>query len=291
MKEVLVPDIGDFSGVDVIDVVVKAGDTIQKEDHLITLETDKAAMEIPAPLGGKIHEVKIKKGDKVSKGDLILLLETAESAAEKKPQATKQIQPLEIEKPSKISAKAELEGVLPQDQLKETLYAGPATRRMARELEVDLTKIRGTGRKGRILTKDVADFVKAQMKSGSGLGFTVAPPLSIDFKKFGPIEVTPLNRIKKLAGQYLHRNWVSIPHVTHFEEADITELENYRHQNKEKAKAQGLRLTPLVFLMKAAVESMRKYPQFNSSLSSNGEELIYKKYFHIGVAVDTKDGL
>lgn len=297
IKEIHVPDIGNFSAVEIIEVSVKTGDTVKAEDTLVTLETEKASMEIPSPFSGVIKDLKVKLGDKVSQGTLIATIEVSEAGVSAQPAAASAspppaavlappppppAAPTPLPVPASVSTTSEASGV----------YAGPATRRIAREFGVDLSKVRGTGRKNRIVTKDIQDYVKAILQNpstGGGLSIEKAP--DVDFSLFGEIEVKPLNRIKKWTAKNLHRNWVSIPHVTQFDEADVTELEIFRQENKQAAEANGIKLTPLAFIMKAVVSALKTYPQFNASLASNGTDLIYKKYFHLGVAVDTPNGL
>ncbi|XOV81148.1 MAG: dihydrolipoyllysine-residue acetyltransferase [Aestuariibacter sp.] len=307
--EVTVPDIGDATDVDVIEVLVSPGDEIEAEAGLITLETDKATMDVPAPKAGKVKELKVSVGDKVSKGSLVLLLEVTEGAA---PEASK-------ESASSTSAKAETPksdgpAVKPppvphhpsagEKQKSGHVYASPSVRRLAREFGVDLTQVNGSGRKGRILKEDVQSYVKYELSrpkmtpgssvaSGNSGGLQVLAPPKVDFSKFGEVEEIPLTRIQKISGPNLHRNWVTIPHVTQFEDADITELEKFRKDQNALAEKQklGVKITPLVFIMKAAASALQAYPVFNSSLSESGESLIQKKYFHIGIAVDTPGGL
>ncbi len=305
VKEVLVPDIGAFSNVDVIEVLVKPGDIIEAETAMITLETDKATMEIPAPFGGKVQAIKVSAGDKVSKGSVILTLEAAQ--AESVPKA--------LEKPAPEAPKTKAEPVvekvieapkaitpLPAKnvsvEVPETggeVHAGPGVRRFARELGVVLARVQGSGPKNRILKTDVEAYVKAQLAAnqsgnGSGAGLNLAPLPQVDFSQFGEVELKPLSRIKKLSGNYLHRNWVMVPHITQFDEADITEMEQFRKENQVLAEQQGIKLTPIVFLMKAVVAALKEYPHFNASLDANSQ-LVLKKYFHIAVAVDTPNGL
>lgn len=303
MEKILVPDIGDYSNVEIIGIAVKAGDTINKEDELITLETDKATMEIPAPKAGKITELLVKLGDKVSKGSPILVLDVGASgganAAPAESTAAKAATPASVAaKPATAPVSAP---AAPTQQRRATAelpsqhdtYAGPGVRRYARQLGVDLNKVDGSGRKNRIMENDVQYFVSdaLQNNSGGGSGINVSTAPAVDFNKFGTTTTQPLNRIQKISGAFLHRNWVTIPHVTQFDEADITELEVFRKGQKEIADKQGVKLTPLVFIMKAVVAGLKQFPKFNSSLSANGEELIFKQYFHIGVAVDTPNGL
>ncbi|MFO1258519.1 MAG: dihydrolipoyllysine-residue acetyltransferase [Gammaproteobacteria bacterium] len=305
IKLVTVPDIGDFSAVDVIEITVSVGDTIAKDDSMVTLETDKATMEIPAPFGGLVKELKVKKGDKVSKGSEILLLEVSEegatTVAEQIPDtpAAEALSPSPSEPPVHVPEfRMEISNG-PANHSNSTplkdVHAGPATRRLARELGVDLSKIKGQGPKGRIQTPDLKAYVKQAMLQGGGAsrdaGFNFPKMPEIDFSQFGEIKAEPLNRIKKKSGAYLHRNWVSIPHVTQFDQSDVTDLEKFRVDNKSSAEALGIRLTPLAFLLKAIVCALKAFPQFNASLSSDGETLILKNYYHIGVAVDTPLGL
>lgn len=286
-QTVVVPDIGDFKNVEIIEVNVSANDTFEKEQTLITLETEKAAMEVPAPFSGTVKSLAIAVGDRVNKGDVILYATTSTGASAPKaapqpatapPKATPAVapkqEPVEAEEPARAFG----------------VYAGPSVRKLARELGLNLQNIPGTGRKGRIQKSDLQNFVKKAMEGGgSGSGLPTMPV--VDFTQFGEVEREPLSRIQKLSGAGLHRNWVVIPHVTQFDEADITDLEDFRNSQKKRAEAQGFKLTPLVFLMKAVVAALKQFPRFNSSLSPDGTELILKKYFHIGVAVDTPNGL
>ncbi|MFI4936909.1 MAG: 2-oxo acid dehydrogenase subunit E2 [Candidatus Berkiellales bacterium] len=300
IKEITVPDIGNFSGVEVIEVAITPGAVIKAEDTLVTLETEKAAMDVPSPVSGKVKEVKLKAGDKVSKGDLIALVELTQEpiVAPAKPEAPAKAEekaPAKTPAPSAAAApikqtisKIEKEDLEDDD---EDVHAGPATRRLARELGVDLSKIHGSGPKNRVVTNDIHAYVKSALQSGGGAGLAIESAPAIDFSQFGAIEVKPLSRIKKWTAKNLHRNWVSIPHVTQFDEADITDLEHFRQENRAAAEKQGIRLTLLAFIMKAVVAALKAYPQVNASLAPNGTELIYKKYFHLGVAVDTADGL
>jgi pyruvate dehydrogenase E2 component (dihydrolipoamide acetyltransferase) len=303
-KEIFVPDIGDFSGVEVIEVLVKVGDTINAEDSLITVESEKAAMEIPAPEAGVIKELKIKVGDTVSEGTLLLILEPAAAGAEKAaPVAEVAIEPAKKESKSVKAPPAPQPAATPSPQRQSPTaqidevsfsraYASPAIRKFARELGVDLGKVDGSGRKGRITKEDVQGFVKralSQPTAGGGLG--VAPMPEIDFSQWGEVESKPLSKINKLTGQFLHRNWVTIPHVTQFDEADITDMEAFRKDMAAEYKEQGIRITPLVFMMKAVVSALKKFPRFNSSLDATGENLIMKNYYNIGIAMDTPDGL
>jgi len=278
-----VPDVGGAAEVDVIEVLVKAGDHVKVDTPLITLESDKATMEVPSSDEGVVKELKIKTGDKVSTGSVILVLEVtaATPVTEKK-----------VAAPEKTPAKAEPTPVAkPQPAVtsSEDVHAGPAVRRLARELGVDLAKVRGTGPKQRVIKQDVYAYVKNYLSQGGGAALPEAPV--VDFTKFGAIETQPLSRIKKLSGKNLHRNWLLVPHVTQFGEADITGLEAFRQAEKAEMEQKGIKLTPLVFIMRAVVACLKQFPQFNASLDPSNENLILKKYFHIGVAVDTPDGL
>lgn len=307
MKQVLVPDIGDYKDVSIIEVMVKAGDRIDAEDNLVTLETDKAAMDVPSPYAGVIKELKIKVGDKVSQGSVILIMECADSSApgksgdtspHSKPQAAPATAPAATpvaEKPAAAPAVTQA----PQPALMIApggkAHASPAIRRFARELGVQVGQVKGSGDKGRVTKDDVQNYVKAALAqprgAAGGNGLQVLAMPVVDFAKFGAIETRPLSRIKKIAGANLHRNWVTIPHVTQFDEADITEMEAFRKElNVEYAK-QNIKVTPLAFLLKAVVVALQQFPEFNASLDAGGENLVLKKYFHIGVAVDTPNGL
>ncbi len=309
-QDILVPDIGDFEGVEVIEIMVSPGDSIQVEDPLVSLESDKAAMEIPSPHSGTVTQVKVTIGDKVSQGDLLITMEVAteaarppaEESAAAQPEAAPATPTAEREPPAAPApapatpARAQRPPPVAPSPVDEAgfrkAHASPSVRKFARELGADLAQIDGTGNKGRILKDDVTAFVKRAMASASaGGGLGVAPMPEIDFSEFGKIETQPLTKINKLTGQFLHRNWVTVPHVTQFDEADITELETFRKQLNEEHKNEGVRVTVLAFLMKALVSALKEYPRFNSSLDATGENLVLKKYIHIGVAVDTPAGL
>lgn len=316
IKTITTPDLGGAADVTVIEVLVKPGDHIAVDTPIITLESDKATMEVPSNLGGVVKEIKIKVGDKVAAGTPILTLETAngktaapkaekkaEKLAESKPeqQAVKEeiIKEEAEEAPEQITEEVPKEAVQEPKVLTGTLestsdvHAGPGVRRLARELGVNLNQVSGSGPKQRIIKEDVQIYVKTQLSQlQTGLmpsSFANLP--AIDFSKFGPTDVQALSRIKKISGKNLQRNWMMIPHVTQFGEADITSLEDFRQSQKTDLEKQKVKLTPLVFIMKAVVASLKTFPNFNSSLDPNGENLIMKKYFHIGVAVDTPDGL
>src|SRR5688500_2997067 len=290
-----VPDIGDFKEVEVIEVLVKPGDSVSKEQSLITLESDKATMEIPAPVAGVVKEIRIKVGDKVSKGSAILVLDSKESPAQEAPKPAKAAAaPAPTAAPTTRPVPRE-----PRDETVAKPHASPSVRKFARELGVELGRVQGSGPKGRILHADVQAFVKGALsgktvstaKGGGTLPFNLPAWPEVDFAKFGPIAAEPLSRIQKLSGPYLHRNWVSIPHVTQFDEADITDLEAFRKAQTVETEKKGFKLTMLAFMIKACVTALRQYPQFNSSLEASGESIVIKKYYHIGVAVDTPGGL
>jgi len=291
VKELCVPDIGGDE-VEVTDILVAVGDTIAEDQDVITVEGDKASMDVPAPFGGVVKEIKIATGDKVSEGSLILLVE-AEGAAPAPTAA-----PAEAPKAEAAAKEAPKAAPAPKAEVavNASVKASPSVRRIAREFDLDLNVIAATGPKGRTTKEDVQKFVKAQLqmaKSGGAGGLAVAAAPKVDFAKFGEVEVKELSRIQKISGPALHRNWVTIPHVTQFDEADITELEEFRkEQNAIAAKQElGVKISPLVFMMKAVAKALQQYPNFNSSLSEDGQSLILKKYFNIGIAVDTPNGL
>ena len=336
VKDALVPDIGDFKEVEVIDVLVKPGDTVQPEDPLVTLESDKASMDIPATDAGIVQEITVKVGDKISEGSVILRLltsddlETAEAAAptpetappaEPGPPPSPESAPRASEPEPAAAESADLglsppvpAADLPEDAVMESplrpppvatvvdqkafvrAHASPAVRRFARELGVDLSKVQGSGRKGRVTKEDVQGFVKQALHTrGTATaptgGVGIPPIPEVDFSKFGPVEVQPLSRIKRKSGPHLHRVWLNVPMVTHHDEADITELEAFRKSLKDEAAKQGVRVTPLAFLLKASAAILRMHPHINASLAPDGESLVLKQYCHIGVAVDTPNGL
>ncbi len=309
--EVKVPDIGDFKNIPVIEVFVKPGDTIKAEDSLMTLESDKATMDVPSPASGVVKAILVKTGDKVSKGTPVLMLEPlAAQAAPAAPVAKTAAIPVAVapaaappvvQQAQPVVAVSPTETMAPQVSADSPAHASPSVRQFARELGVDLPRLHGSGPKNRILREDVQAFVKAELaktRNGApgtspagGPGWNLPPMPQIDFSKFGAVESKPLSRIRKLSGGFLHRNWVSIPHVTQHDEADITELEAFRKSQADEAKRKGIKFTLLGFLMKGAVVALKQFPEFNSSLSADGESLTLKQYFHIGVAVDTPNGL
>lgn len=298
IKEIHVPDIGGAKDVSVIELLVKPGDSIEVDSSLISLESDKATMEIPAPFAGVVKELKVKIGDKVSQGSLIAMVETAGGAESTSTPAPAQAASQPAPAASAPVAQAQPAPAPAQhvatDEAGSDVHAGPAVRRIAREFDINLKTLHGTGEKNRITKEDIQGFVKsalARAAQGGGAGLAIAPAPAVDFSQFGPTETKPLNKIKRLTGTNLHRNWVTVPHVTQFGQADITELEAFRDQQKAAAEKQGVKLTPLVFIMKAVVAALKAYPQFNASLDPTGEQLILKQYFNIGVAVDTPNGL
>ncbi len=312
--EVKVPDIGDFKEVEVIEVMVKVGDTIKVDQSLITVESDKASMEIPSSHAGVVKELKVKLGDKVAEGTVLLVVEAAEGAAVAAPAAAPAAAPVAAPAPvvaapspapvaAPVAAAPAVAPVATAPAGKS--HASPSVRKFARELGVDLSRVAGSGAKGRITQEDVQNFVKGIMAgstavaaiapaapvNGSGAGLNLLPWPSLDFSKFGETTLQPLSRIKKLSGPNLHRNWVMIPHVTQFEEADITELEEFRKSSNEALAKSGVKLTMLAFVIKASVAALKKFPAFNASLDANGENLILKQFYNIGFAADTPNGL
>lgn len=321
LKEALVPDIGDFTGIPVIEILVAVGDTVARDQGLVTLESDKATMEVPAPFAGVVRELKVKLGDNVSEGSVVAVIEAADVAASPAPVAAAAVTappppapaaaaPVAAPPPAPAAAASapmgaglppvrfESDAVLPG----KVPYASPAVRLFARELGVDLARVDGSARGGRISKEDVQQFVKSALQGGAvggaagaatggGNGLNLLPWPKVDFSKFGEIETRELSRIKKISGANLARNWAMIPHVTQNDDADITDLEALRVAlNKENEKA-GIKLTMLAFMMKAAVSALQKFPDFNASLDADGGTLVLKKYFHIGFAADTPNGL
>ncbi len=297
--DVKVPNIGDFQNVPVIEIQVKPGDEVKPDEPLITLESDKAAMEVPAPLRGRIAEILVGIGDKVSEGSTIVRLDvTGDEAAPQKAasaapaaapaRAPAQTQPAPARAATSVAEPEPQPKSAPASRSREDVHASPSVRRIARELDVDLSKVKGTGEKGRVTKEDVKTFL-ARDGGGGGSGIPEIPPQ--DFAKFGPVETQPMSRIKKLSGPHLHRAWLNIPHVTNADEADITDLEAYRRDLDSAAKAKGYRVTLVSFLLRASVTALKEYPELNSSVAPTKDALILKRYYNIGVAVDTPDGL
>ena len=316
-QKITIPDIGDFENVDVIEVLVAPGEIVQAEDPLITLESDKATMDLPSPAAGQITQVLVAVGDQVSQGAVVVLLDPAEAdtAVAKPPSEPHSTQavatPTAVTAPESAASPAgpetatqsPLQSLAPPSTLPPPLeggsklpHASPAVRRFARQLGVDLSQINGGGARGRILQDDVRQFVKAALirpasDSRPMEGAGIPPMPEVDFSRWGPIDTKPISRIQRLSGRYLHRAWLNIPHVTHHDDADITELESFRQSLKQDKAHSGTRITILSFLMRAVVSALKAFPTFNASLSTDGESLILKQYFHIGVAVDTDNGL
>lgn len=300
--EIKIPNIGDFKDIPIIEILVRVGDEIRVDDPLITLESDKAAMEIPAPLGGKVAGILVGVGDRVSEGSLILHLDTAKESAGELVTAGDVRSEVDQRKPpahgprDSADEKADVGTLPPQGRSRgiagdvSDLRAGPSVRRIARELNVDLTKISGTGDRGRITKEDVKAFIAGPASENKVSGGIPEIPVQ-DFAKFGPIESKPLTRLKRLSGPHLHRAWLNVPHVTNSDEADITELDVYRHTLDSAAKAKGYRVTLVSFLLKACISALKEYPELNSSLAPAKDALILKRFYNIGVAVDTPDGL
>ena len=319
IQDILVPDIGNFDSVDVIEILVKVGDTVAKEDSLMTVESDKASMDIPSPFAGVVKELKMKVGDKAAQGGLILTMdvsdtaaapvEEVEAAAPPQPAAEKPVAAaVAIPEPSRPAPEPP-KTIAPAQQpvpvgdsavvdAGKLSHASPSVRKFARELGVNLAFVKGSAPKNRIVQADVQSYVKGELAKprtenmGAGVsGFSTLPMPVIDFSQFGEIVNKPLSRIKKLSGANLHRNWVTAPHVTQFDEADITDLEDFRKSMQADAEKRGVKLTMLAFLIKASVNALKAYPNFNSSLSPDGDSLILKNYYNIGFACDTPDGL
>ncbi|HEX7438112.1 MAG TPA: dihydrolipoyllysine-residue acetyltransferase [Caldimonas sp.] len=303
LAEVRVPDIGDFKDVPVIEIFVKVGDTVKAEDPLVSLESDKATMDVPAPLSGVVKAIGVKVGDKVSEGSMILSLSTGDATAA--PAAAAAVAAAGAAQPTATPAGVASVTASPAGAVDEAgfalAYAGPAVRKLARELGVDLGKVKGSGEHGRILREDVESFSKggspaaaptasnAAPAAGGGAGLDLLPWPKVDFAKFGSVERKEMSRIKKISAANLHRNWVVIPHVTTHDEADITELEQFRVQMNKELEKSGVKISMLPFMMKAAVAALKKFPEFNASL--DGDALVLKNYWHIGFAADTPNGL
>ncbi len=303
--EIKVPDIGGFTDVSVIDVMIEVGQKIEVDAPLITLETDKAAMDVPAPAAGLVREVRVKKGDKVSQGSVILVLDpnegaqpvagatapppSVEAAATPAPKAAT---PAPAAPPAAAPAPVAPRGPVSIDEIGfSKAHASPSIRKFARELGVDLARVTGTGPKARISADDIKAFVKKLLTSSGATGSGLPKVPEVDFTRFGPVEVKPLSRIQRISGARLQASWINLPHVTQNEDADITELEALRAAQKDQAAKEGVRLTPLAYIIRACALALRQFPRFNASLDASGENLVYKQYCHIGFAADTKDGL
>ena len=295
--QVSVPDIGDFDGVEIIDVLVKVGDAVESEQSLVSLETDKATMDIPSPHAGVVESLQVKVGDKVSEGNPLLVLTVMQSMGESTPApqenqsakvsalASEPVKAVAARVPEKKSRAVDEEGFA-------LAHAGPSVRKFAREVGVDLIRVTGTGRKGRITHADVKQHIKSRMSEAPAIASVGLPSVpQVDFARFGPVEIRPLGRIHKISGPRLQASWLNIPHVTQHDLADITDMEAMRNALKPSAEAKGIRLTPLAFIMRACAMALQEFPQFNTSLDSTGENLVYKQYVHIGFAADTENGL
>jgi len=324
IREVKVPDIGDFEAVEIVEVLVSPGDRVQEEDSLITLESDKATMDVPSPHSGTVREVKVHTGDQVSQGDVILTLELAEPEDVKEDEKREETEDKAIEDKDEERAAKEKPAERPEKEepQKETrdekapekkgrpgpraldeeieeeafleAHASPSVRRFARELGADLSRVEGSGRKGRITREDVEAYVKKKLQGPErpAAGAFALPEMpEVDFSRFGEIERVELPRIRKIGARNLHRSWLHVPHVTQHDEADVTDLEEFRKTHGVEAEQRGFKLTPIAFLMKASVAALEKYPDFNASLDPDGEHLIRKRYYHLGIAVDTPNGL
>ena len=326
IEKVLVPDVGDAEDVEVVEILVAAGDAIAADASLVVLESEKASMEIPSPGAGKVVSIAVAEGDKVGEGTLLVEMEMesaggspeaeeteeaeketgkeAEKGTEKGAGTEKEAEKAkEVEKAEKAATEEKADaGVAPasvaptkagdQPTDGKLVHAGPAVRKQARQYGVSLADVTGTGHKGRILKEDIQQYVKARLSGGGAGGQGGIPPIpKVDFSKFGEIETVPLSRIRKASARNLHRSWLNVPHVTQFDEADITELEQFRQEQNLLLKEEGTKLTPLAFLIKAAVATLKQYPQFNSSITADYENLIHKKFYHIGIAVETDEGL
>ncbi len=307
LHEVILPDIGETESADVVELLVAPGDRVEVEQSILVLESDKATMEVPSPVAGVIEELSVALGDQVAEGARLAVIRMDEGAAAPEPPAAKTPDPEAAPDsredgpiqgtPNALSAATETsEAETAQLPRPMRAHASPSVRQLARELGVDLTLVPGTGRKGRVSRDDVQQYVKASLGAGTGhgvpiAGVAVAAPLDIDFTKFGETELAPLHRIRKLSSANLHRSWVTVPHVTQFDEADITDLDAFRRDQKGGAAARGVKLTFLPFVVKAVTTALREFPHFNASLDPTGENLILKRYLNIGVAVDTENGL
>jgi pyruvate dehydrogenase E2 component (dihydrolipoamide acetyltransferase) len=303
--QVKVPDIGDFTDVPIIEVHVSSGDAVNEDDPVVTLESDKATMDIPAPAAGSVTEVLVKVGDLVSEGTPILVLEPGDGALTPPPSLAEQQEPAPEQTAGTVATAAAAPPPAPAAApptapaaaagLAAEPHAGPSVRRLAHELGIDLATVRGSGEKGRMLKEDLLAVVRGPSQAAAAQPAAAAAGIpeipAQDFSKFGPVETRPLSRIKRVSGPHLHRSWLNVPHVTHSDEADITELDAYRKELDAAAKAEGYRVTLLAFLLKAAVSALKQFPEVNSSLAPDKTSLVLKRYYHLGVAVDTPDGL
>ena len=314
VEQIKIPDIGDFDVVDVIEVLVSEGDVVAVDDSLVTLESDKATMEIPSPVAGKVTKVTISVGDQVSEGDYIMDVEVSGDAAAAPAEKAEEAKPAEAAKPAPAEKPAESKPApapaapaqpspvaianakpVNAQEMGAAYHASPSVRAFARTLGADLSQVAGSGPKGRIVQSDVEAFIKSVMQGSAPAGATggagIPPVQEIDFSQFGETETEELGRIKKISGKFLHTSWLNVPHVTQFDECDITEMDQFRKDMKATAEKQGIKLTPLVFVMKAVVKALQDFPSFNASLSPDGQSIIKKKYYNIGIAVDTPNGL
>ena len=298
IETVVVPDVGDADEITVTEILISVGDTISRDDSTIVLESDKASMEIPSPHDGTVTEILVKEGDEVGEGHPLLKMEVGQAAgaaAAPAPQAApaKEEQPAPKAAPQKIAPAPQVPAAEPARKSDAEVYAGPAVRKQARQYGVDLAEVKGSGRGGRVLKEDVQNFVKERLaggaKGGDGAGIPAIPV--VDFSKFGEVSTEPMSRIRRASARNLHRSWLNVPHVTQFDEADVTELEAFRKQQNAELSREGKKLTPLAFLVKAVAHSLKQFPHFNSSLDENAENFIIKHYYHIGIAVETEDGL
>ena len=324
-KTITLPDVGDFQDIEIIEILIAAGDVVEPEQSIIVLESDKATMEIPSPFAGTVESILVNVGDRLNEGDQIATMSVSAAAkAEESQQPAAPVEtesapvesvpepdpPAEISEPSPPAAPSQSKAdVSPGKTLRphpgtstsqaatpgsKTIHASPSIRRYARELGVNLEQVIASGAKGRIVKADVKAFIKSAMAGGAasaGTGISVSSVPEVDHSRFGEIETVALSRIQKISGAHLHRSWVTVPHVTQFDDADITELEAFRKSLAKEAEKKSVRLTPLIFLMKAVVSALQEFPSFNASLDASGENLVMKKYFHIGIAVDTPNGL
>ena len=286
IEKVLVPDVGEAESVEIVELLINVGDIIAADESVVVLESDKASMEIPSPCAGQIASIFVAEGDEVEEGTLLVEIKTASDGESEVEPSANQESSGEQKSGLPISALAE-------EKEGDVVYAGPAVRKQAREYGVDVAAVQGTGRKGRILKEDVQDYVKARLTASTtgtkGTGIPEVP--QINFSRFGETQLASVSRIRQVSARNLHRSWLNVPHVTQFDEADITELEEFRKEQNKELAHQGVKLTPLVFLICSVVDALKAYPQFNASLDKGHKNLILKQYYHIGIAVETEDGL